>query len=581
MYRKLLSLIFLSIQFCLNAQNSTSENVYPIQTKIGMNTYIDRNGKVIFSLDSLTAANLVNKYFYTGYLSSTNGNTQGISIFDNKGKKVREIKGVMFSDPYSNPFQDGIAVVSEYSDYNKKGIVDFEGNILVKPSLENKGMLYAGQGLFVRKKGTQFEFLDKNGKIIFTKPQSQNPSEYFYKFSEGLSKFSSSVTVPDLKYQVQTQGYFDLTGNTVIEPKQSMNSEFSQGLAFLNFKEGSKFINKKGEIAIPKFFNSTSFTGNGNTKFSEGLANVMDVSTNKAGYINSKGEWAIEPNYKKASCFLHGLGVVLNEDDLVQVLNKDGKVILEGYWGDNPRIWWDENIIYVGYLDTYFDHQGKIIWEQPNPFMQISNLKQLDNIKNLEKVKSIFLINHELGSPLPSKLWDCKNVEQITLSDYKNQVNFPTNFYEFKNLKYLSISVRYLNQLPDGISKLENLNNLEVKNSNLTKLPKDFGSLKKIYNLDLSGNKISEIPKSIGNLKTLSMLNLSSNPIKILPETIYSLPKLEMFTFEHASFIEDEAIISKLSQSYPKAYLTSRVAKKANAPSQFDVKEEEIYRKNK
>ena len=62
-------------------------------------------------------------------------------------------------------------------------------------------------------------------------------------------------------------------------------------------------------------------------EFSEGLANAQDAETEKWGFINKKGEWAIAPKYESASAFHDGLAAVLPfEDDL-----QDGEVHQSGY----------------------------------------------------------------------------------------------------------------------------------------------------------------------------------------------------------------------------------------------------------
>lgn len=82
--------------------------------------------------------------------------------------------------------------------------------------------------------------------------------------------------------------------------------------------------------------------------FYEGLAVVQDIQTQKFGYLNTKGEWAIKPIYTKAGNFDKGMAIVhlpcdanclmsnkdayfegLGFSDYTQFIDKQGKVILK------------------------------------------------------------------------------------------------------------------------------------------------------------------------------------------------------------------------------------------------------------
>ncbi|MGN7055431.1 WG repeat-containing protein, partial [Neisseria sp. P0003.S004] len=59
--------------------------------------------------------------------------------------------------------------------------------------------------------------------------------------------------------------------------------------------------------------------------FSEGLAAVATVDTNKYGYINTKGEMVIPPKYEEAFYFNEGLAAV-------KILDKWGYIDKRNQW---------------------------------------------------------------------------------------------------------------------------------------------------------------------------------------------------------------------------------------------------------
>ncbi|WP_430908373.1 WG repeat-containing protein [Maribacter sp. 2-571] len=84
-------------------------------------------------------------------------------------------------------------------------------------------------------------------------------------------------------------------------------------------REGDRFgyIDKQGNYAIePQFKKAKSF--------SDGLASAQ--KDDLWGYIDASGKWVIEPQYKKAKYFNSGIALV-NKDDQWQYIQKSGTVL--------------------------------------------------------------------------------------------------------------------------------------------------------------------------------------------------------------------------------------------------------------
>lgn len=85
--------------------------------------------------------------------------------------------------------------------------------------------------------------------------------------------------------------------------------------------DGTKwgYINSKGEYAINMQFEDADF-------FSDGLAKIKSGS-GKTGYINEKGEYVIPATYKNGTAFSNGLAFVVADGGLPTCIDKKGNTI--------------------------------------------------------------------------------------------------------------------------------------------------------------------------------------------------------------------------------------------------------------
>lgn len=128
-------------------------------------------------------------------------------------------------------------------------------------------------------------------------------------------------------------GFIDKTGSTVIEPRFTYNNRIMYGVDELELSvfydglsavcDGKKwgFIDRKGDYAIDaKYFAAG--------RFSEGLAAVHDDKN--FGYIDKKGKYVIKSQFRNAYPFFEGLAVVSDyEHHDFGFIDKKGNYVIQ------------------------------------------------------------------------------------------------------------------------------------------------------------------------------------------------------------------------------------------------------------
>lgn len=120
--------------------------------------------------------------------------------------------------------------------------------------------------------------------------------------------------------------------------KYSKLGSFHDGLALVQRDYNSwGYIDIEGNEVIPCIYKGTE-NGNHGFDFSEGMAVVINWD-DKYGFINTKGEMVIKPQFQKAGSFSEGIASVFMDGKL-NFIGKDGKYIEEL----SNKFIWDFNI---------------------------------------------------------------------------------------------------------------------------------------------------------------------------------------------------------------------------------------------
>jgi len=159
--------------------------------------------------------------------------------------------------------------------------------------------------------GKEYQFIDIEGKIII------NPQ-----FSEA-SIFHEDLALVQTSGNEGSWGFISRDGKYKITPTYKRATIFSEGLAWVVAKSSSPTaINSDGEIqfALNQAEKVRVFVG-GLAAFSQ-----LDSTTEKWGFVNSKGEIKINPQFQNVKNFSGGMCAVENSEGKWGFINNEGNL---------------------------------------------------------------------------------------------------------------------------------------------------------------------------------------------------------------------------------------------------------------
>jgi hypothetical protein len=243
--------------------------------------------------------------------------------------------------PYENlpeanfKFLEGVEIVKKGQDFF---VINLKGELSFLRNTDNFDKIKdLSEGFAKFKKDNQWGFINTKGEIII-----ESQFDYVEKFKQGFA-----VIVKDNKY-----GFINTQGKVVITPQFDDASSFTEGLAYVKDHKNKKygFINSQGKFIIPPQFDYASdfekglanvvkdndsysidsqgkivITSDDTIDIPEGLALVKE--DNKWGFINSKKESIIAPQFDDANYFSEGLAEVKKDDKWGFIDTKGNTVI--------------------------------------------------------------------------------------------------------------------------------------------------------------------------------------------------------------------------------------------------------------
>ncbi len=240
----------------------------------------------------------------------------------------------------ADSFSNGLAAAMENDFW---GFINTKGEWAIKPEYDRVKMFNSGYALVL--KDDQWRYIDTNGKKLETPS-----SEKYYDFEEGVALFRSGDKI----------GLLGTNGKLILEPTYDAIKKFRNGHAKVSKGELWGMIDTSGKVVIPveydeigNTFKEAGVYGKKDGTFGiihNGNFNPIDNATKvynfhgdskltyasrekKAGFVNSKGEWVLEPTFDKARAFSNGLAPVAIGKKWGYI-NEKGEMVIEPQFRD-------------------------------------------------------------------------------------------------------------------------------------------------------------------------------------------------------------------------------------------------------
>jgi hypothetical protein len=193
------------------------------------------------------------------------------------------------------------------------GFLDRKGEVVVEPRFAEVRQGLTG-GPYPVREGTKWGFLDEDGDLLV-----EPKFTWVQPFAGGLAPAQV------VKKGVPKFGLIDRTGAWAIEPRFDAITAPTEGLVLV-LDGGEQWFLRDGERA---------FRAHGASPFREGLAIAADpADPHRRGYIDTQGNWAIEPR----RCFAHMFHEGLAELSVGETFpNQVGYIDRTGAWAIEPR----------------------------------------------------------------------------------------------------------------------------------------------------------------------------------------------------------------------------------------------------
>ena len=284
--------------------------------------FVDKTGKEVIPCiyeeadnfsDGLALVRRVGEYNY-GYIDKT-------------GKVVIPCNYV-----YAESFSEGLAAVGNSK--GEYGYIDKLGNLVVPYTYDSASNYEEGTALVTTRTNSKVNWLiiDKKGNEI---DRNVIRDTFWFKntmvadMKNGMCGYINLLNeeiVPYRYLDVETSfngigwvlkesgvGAVDITGKEVVPCIYSDFKGFSEGLAVVvkNYKCG--YVDMAGKEVIPCVYNIAG-------EFSEGLARV---AKDYMGYIDKTGKEVVPCKYRRVSNFHEGLAIMVEEDNTINIVEKE------------------------------------------------------------------------------------------------------------------------------------------------------------------------------------------------------------------------------------------------------------------
>jgi len=255
-------------------------------------------------------------------------------------------------------FSEGLAAVKVAE--KGWGYIDSAGRMVIEPQFTDANEFDDGMAVVNTRGG--YAFIDPTGTVVLRggKGTPDDLTERKFtsvsSFSEGFAMVGFGHMAIDFSSGTLTgeaeQTYMDKTGVLLTSPDFDIGSlPFSEGLAAVNFHGTYGFIDTEGEFAIePRFERAYSFDG--------GLAPTKVGG--KWGFIDTGGNFVIEPNFDDALSFSEGFAAVA-VDNAWGFIDAGGNLVIGCQFEEGSRFSQERAAVKLDGKWGYLDADGNMV----------------------------------------------------------------------------------------------------------------------------------------------------------------------------------------------------------------------------
>lgn len=256
-------------------------------------------------------------------------------IFDKSGKETAEVVCDKLSiiNDFNFKYDQNYFLLQNNDTY---GVIDVSGKFIIDSIYERVSLINVTNkvSFFSVKNNGLYGIIDSNGKMV-------------------VDVIYSEIFKQDDLYRVKINdlyGFLDSNFNKIIDPVFSKVGTFSSDLCYVKNDNYNGFINKKGDQIL-----DTS-TFNFCEKFFGQLASFAQIIENTGkqnGFINTKGEVVVDPIYSMVYDFQLDLIVVGKNNGFLNLLNQEGKEIVEDIYSSDVTLSFNDKLAKVKKKSKY------------------------------------------------------------------------------------------------------------------------------------------------------------------------------------------------------------------------------------
>jgi len=219
----------------------------------------------------------------------------------------------------------------------KVGFINRKGEWVIEPIFDKAKNFDSGVAVVLKNK--RWFYVNTKGEEILT----DVTTDKIFDFKNGVAFIKQDNLI----------GMIDVAGNVILAPKFLKIKKFQNGYAKVQENEQWGLIDIKGEYFVKPVYDAISNVYDGNViakkgeahgliiagefKAVDGAQKIWDFSRNKnntyakkddkVGFIDSKGNWIVEPTYDKVRGFKNGLAPVCKAKKWGYI-NETGEVVI-------------------------------------------------------------------------------------------------------------------------------------------------------------------------------------------------------------------------------------------------------------